>query len=155
MGIPTLGNSAYRSKLVGHYTDCSRNTTRTTRKDTPSRGVPGRSQRARSPQRAPAPTRACGTRTEWAWQAVPRCCVPASSMGLDYIRSAHAVAAGSGQLAPIGDWLARFALSFWVLGSEWGLGAGASLSLSLWGLGLGLGGNGFCRGAGSGNPKCL
>jgi hypothetical protein len=32
------------------------------------KGAPGRSQRARSPQRAPAPTQARGTRTEWAWQ---------------------------------------------------------------------------------------
>jgi hypothetical protein len=50
----TVPTDRRQPKRVGHSTDCSRNTTRTTRKDTPSQGVPGRSQRARSSQRAPA-----------------------------------------------------------------------------------------------------
>jgi hypothetical protein len=44
---PNIRRKNIRRKLVGHYTDCSRKPTRTPRKDTPSQGVPGRSQRAR------------------------------------------------------------------------------------------------------------
>jgi hypothetical protein len=55
MGIPTLGSSAYRSKLLGRYTDCSRNTTRTTRKHTPSHGESQVGASGRARHSAPPP----------------------------------------------------------------------------------------------------
>jgi hypothetical protein len=81
---PALGNSAYRSKLVVRYTDCNRNTTRTTRKDT--HPVPG------SPRSEPAGALATARPNSHPglWDTngmgvagVPRCCLPVSSMGLD------------------------------------------------------------------------